>query len=215
MRHDLELVRGVEGDHVARTPAPREERLQTPVGEDALDEVLPQWRVAQASFLFDRQFGIRGAQRAGEQADPVATNGSVRRGAAHALHPAARRVLLEDVAAQVERCELAYPTRREASEPRRTVDATARLAQAGTSVRSLVQLQRRPWDGHPRFDLGTHGNPLDVLGERAGQETVAFVPTVEANLAAEQAGRNAEPHHVVAHAALTCCRNAVGISAER
>jgi len=55
MRHELQLVARVELDNVARLPTAREQSLQPVIGEDALDEILAELRVVQASVFFDRQ----------------------------------------------------------------------------------------------------------------------------------------------------------------
>ena len=57
MRHQQQLLRGVERDHRGDRPTAGEQAAQPVAGEHPLDEVLAQPGVTEAPFLLDRQVG--------------------------------------------------------------------------------------------------------------------------------------------------------------
>src|SRR4249919_3857527 len=101
MRHQNQLVCSMEVHERAQVPAAAEQAAKPPVGEYALDEVLPQPRIRQAPFLFDRKrrkpFDETGREySAAGFFRPTSLAVDL-----DAVHAAAWRILLEHVAAQL------------------------------------------------------------------------------------------------------------------
>ena len=70
VRHQRQLVGGVEADEVTLVPPAGKKRPQPLVGEHPFHEVVAQARIGQTSLLLDRQARQTGHQRFGEEAAP-------------------------------------------------------------------------------------------------------------------------------------------------
>src|SRR5262249_11135387 len=165
-----------------------EEPPPAPVREQALDEVLAQPRVAQAPLVLDREQRQPLHEDARERADA----GPPRRAPhPHALHAAARRVLLEHVAVEVEPRQLVGAPPGEA---RHRLGVVAPAARCEETRRARVALEpdRLARDAETELHLGAHRHPLDPAPERVDEERVALVPAVVAHLAPEEAGADAD-----------------------
>jgi len=198
MRHQLELVGGVEGDDVAQPPGALEQIAQAAVGEHALDEVLAQRRIVQPPLFLDRQPGHGFEQRLGEESAAVAHGRSA--GAVHpyALHPTARRVLLQHVAAEILLLELldAAP---DVGSHRPGVVAAGLVLEHAEVFSVPHQPHGRPRHAHSHLELRADGQPLDEAPELGHQEVITLVASVPAHGLAEQAGRDADADPGLAH----------------
>ena len=184
-------MRRVEPHQPAGGPPAGEEGPQAAVGEDPLHEVLAEAGVRQPPFLLDRQLRQAGGERRGEQPDAGPRRRAVPVVDLHALHAAARRVLLQHVAAQIG-----------AREPGGAAFGEARhgLGQVPSGLRHHEpQAARRPLEAHrvarraePELHLGADRHPLDPLAERVDEEAVPLVPAVEPHGLAQQARRDAD-----------------------
>ena len=117
---------------------------------------------------------------------------------AHAFHPTAWRVLLEDVAAEAHPLERSNPASRPGTHRGGPIPFPGvgrrwfgRLDQPNVAV-YLDEAQTRTRRSEPQFDFRADGDPANETAERIDKEFVLFVPTVVADLFAEQAGGNAD-----------------------
>src|SRR5450631_2785009 len=101
MRQEHELVRRMKADEVADRPPFLEQIAQPAIGDHALDEILTHPRIAEASLLLDRQVREAGEQRLREEADADPPTRLLASVDLDAVHAAAGRVLLQDVAAEI------------------------------------------------------------------------------------------------------------------
>ena len=83
-------------------PPRRKQRAQPPIGEHALDEILPQPRIAQPALFFDGQRRHPRAQGGGVKARPCPLGHAARRVHLDPFHAAAGRVSFQDVTREVE-----------------------------------------------------------------------------------------------------------------
>ena len=171
MRQQLQLVHAVKDDQRTNRPAAAEQRAQPLIGEHALDEVLAQRRIVQAPFLFDRQIRHRADERLGEQPAARAGDPAI---VVHtdALESAAGRILLQDVAGEIRRLQLAHARRRRTSSSARSNPCDSSRpagAPACASDRCAVaardEMDRLTRRAHAHFDLRTHRHPLDEAAE--------------------------------------------------
>jgi len=160
VRHHLELVRGVETHQLADVEAAGEQRAQPPVREDALDPALAQPRIVEASLFFDRQRRRPVEQRLREDPAAVLLRHALLVAHRDALEAAARRALLQHVAAQIQPLELVHAAACEALHPLRVIGAAARGDEA---QRTGVALEADGLARHAESDLQlrTYGHPLD------------------------------------------------------
>jgi hypothetical protein len=177
-------------------PATREEGAQPSVGEDALDEVLPQDGVLQPPFLLDREVRVGALERLGEQPAPLSPGHALLAAYLDAFHAAARRVLLQDVATELFPGQRARPPRRPGLHRPGPV-ATTLGPQHADVVAALREVDGLPWDAHAELDLRAHRHPFHVVREQVREEAVALVPTVPAHLLTEQAGGDADAQRCV------------------
>jgi len=134
-----QLVGGVEGDEVAPAHPAGDRRLPAVVREQPLDEALPERRILEPPLLLHRQERQPREEDGGEGADPVAPGRPAAPGVdADALHPAGRRVLLRDVAVELEGGELPDAALGEAAH-RLGVIRPAPLADEATVCRCFLE----------------------------------------------------------------------------
>ena len=108
VRHERELVRGVERDEVPPAHPARDGRLPAGVREDRLDEALAERGVLEPPLLLDGQERQPRREDRDEQPDAVAPGrAAARRVDGHALEAAGGRALLGHVAGEIELRELA------------------------------------------------------------------------------------------------------------
>ena len=195
MRQQEELLRRVEGREIADPPAARQHGPQAPVREHPREEVRAQGGNLEPPLLLHRQAGDRVHERGGERPAPVARRRGPRPGInvedRNAEQPAARRVLLEDVAVRVERAQLGDPPRREPAHPRRMIGAAVHPPEA-RSVLAAHQADRLARRAHAHLDLGTDRDVADERRQRIGDEGVAPVAAVVAHAVPQQAPRHAD-----------------------
>ena len=200
VRQQHQLVRRVKPHQLSDGPPRREQRAQPAVGEDALDEVLAQPGIAEPAFLFDRQRRHARPQRRGIEPGAGALRHRARRMHLHPLHPAARRVSLQHVPGEVERGQRrdarasvgGHAIRPVGAAPRSDHPHRHRLPGRRRAIGIAHQVHGLARRSHPDLDLRAHRHPLHIPAERLGEEAVALVAAVEADLLAEQAGRDAD-----------------------
>ena len=194
--HEQQLLAGLEIDEVADLPAALEQAREPIVGEDADDEALAQARVVQSAFFLDGQQRQQRHEGVGEQA-AIRGRRHARLGVGlDARHAAARRVLLEDVAAQSQLAKLTGAPLCVLAHRRGVVDAACRGDHADAVARAH-QAQRLARHAEPDVELGTHRHEAEVAAEHVGDVVVMLVPAVEADFLAEQAGRDTDGDLVV------------------
>ena len=193
MRHQDQFVGRVERHERAEIPLAAKQIAKPPVREHPLDEVVPQPGIREAAFLFHRQVGKPCDQPGGEK--PSSRLGrnlvGLRLVDLDPLEAAARRVLLEHVAAQVLGLELGDPAFRV------LVELVGQIGrgldgQQPDAVFDAHQAHRFPRRAHAGLHLGADGHPFDQRAERVGEKRVALVAAVIAHGLAEQAGRDAD-----------------------
>jgi len=200
------LVCRVEGGQPPARHAGGDGALPVRVGEHALDEARAECAVAETPLLLDGQEGQPLHERAREEAG-AAPAGPAAAVHAHALHAAAGRVLLEDVADEIQARELGGARPGEARHRAGQVPAAVRGHQA-RSRRIALEADRLARDAETELHLGADGHPLDEAAERLGEERVALVAAVVAHLVAEEAGADAEAerrHRVGLDVAVATC----------
>ena len=102
MGEQRQLVCGVvERDQFADRPACLEEVTEAAVGENALEKVVAQPRIVEPPFVLNRQVRELFKQCLREQADAATLAGSAAAVDPDPRHAAARRILLQHVAAEV------------------------------------------------------------------------------------------------------------------
>src|SRR5262245_4507597 len=109
----------------------------------------------------------------------------------HALESAARRILLEDVASQVQRGERGHAARGPGAHAVGVIDAGVQRDHADVTA-DLHEPHRLTRNTHADFDVRTDAHPFDERSERLDQGPVALVTAVEPYLVPEQAGRDAD-----------------------
>ena len=190
--HQLELVHGVEGDQPPDAPAPLEERAQPSIGEDALDEVLAQHGVVEPPFLLDGEHRVVPDQRLREEPLALLLGHALLASHLDPLHAAARRVLLEHVAAEVEPGQLASALLRPC--PHRSGPVASALGPEHDDLVAPADqthgLARGP---HAELHLRADRHPLDVGLEDIGEKAIALVSAVPAHLLPEQTAGDADP----------------------
>src|SRR6185436_7122735 len=110
-----------------------------------------------------------------------------------AVQPAAWRVALEDVAAQVHRGERLHAPRGERAHRLGMVGAGVNRDHAEIAA-GLQQAHRLARHAHADLHFGTDADPFDMRRERLEQRRVALVAAVEPHLVAKQARRDADPN---------------------
>ena len=101
MRHERQLVGGMEPDEITDRPAPLEQAAHPLVCEHSLDEVLAQSRIRQPSFLLDRKRRQPPGQGGGEDASAGHHRHAVVPIDLDAFEAAARRLLFEDETGEI------------------------------------------------------------------------------------------------------------------
>jgi oligopeptide/dipeptide ABC transporter ATP-binding protein len=201
-----ELVPGVESGERLPAPAVPELRPPAPHGEHALDEVVPQGRIVEPFFLFDRKKREALHDEAGEEPGPPPAGGALCVEDLDPPNPAARRAALEDEAGQVFGREPGDPAPRPPEHRPGEVDPVLpcheprRIPRAG-------EPERLPGHGHPAFDLRAYRDELDVRPEGVPEERVEFVAPVVADALAEEAGADPDPDLIRAVGALRDSRH--------
>jgi len=190
VRAEQALVCRVEGGQPPARHAGGDGALPARVGEHALDEAGAQGAVAETPLLLDRQERQPLHERAREEAG-AAPAGPAAAVHAHALHAAAGRVLLEDVADEIQAREPRGARLGEARHRAGQVPAAVRGHQA-RSRRIALEADRLARDAEAELHLGADGHPLDEAPERLGEEWVVLVLAVPAHRLAEEAGADAE-----------------------
>lgn len=189
MSHERQLVGAVEGDQFLPLPARAEGVGQASVGEDPLDEVLPQRSVVEPTFLLDRQVGEVPRQLGGEQALALGSRRARRAVDPDPFHPARRRRSLEHVAGQLGAGQFGDALTGEADHGVGMVIARFRADQPDV-VSFGAQAKARSWCSETQFDFGAYGHPFDEGSEPLGQEPVPLVAAVEPDLLAQETRRD-------------------------
>ena len=180
----------VEGGQSRARHAGGERALPARMGEHALDEARAQGGVAETPLLLDRQERQPLHERAREETRAAPT-GPAATMHPHALHAAAGRVLLENVADEIQARELRGARAGEARHRAGQVPAALRGHQPrGRGI--ALEADRLARHAEAELHLGADGHPLDEAPERLGEERVALVAAVVAHGLAEEAGADAE-----------------------
>ena len=138
------------------------------------------------------RLGNRSSSAAANRPRPVRSRHAARAVHLDPLHPAARRILLQHVAAQVLVGELLDAAARPARHRRRCDRSRVRVVIMRTASVVAHEPQRLARRAHADLDLRAHPDPLHERSERIGEEAIALVAAVEAHLVAEQACGDAD-----------------------
>ena len=192
MGHQRQLLLAVEGDEIPDRPLRSEEPPEPFVGKDALDEVVAQLRIREATLLLDGKVQESFDERCGEQAPSRWLGRACLTVHEHTVHAARRRVLLQDVAAQVLVAQFVHTPLGVALHRGGVIGVAGGRPETDLSSALLEPdgLARRR---HPHLDLRTDRHPLNVMTEDVREPGVAFVTSVETDRRAEQARRHADP----------------------
>ena len=191
VRAELGLVCRVEGGEPGARHAGGERGLPARVGEHARDEARAQGGVAQASLLLDGEERQARHDRAREEARAAPPRPPAVAVHPHALQAAAGRVLLEDVADEIQAREFRGARPGEARHRAGQIPAAVRGHQPrGRGI--PLEADRFARDAEADLHLRADGHPLDEAPERRGEERVALVAAVVAHRLAEKAGADAE-----------------------
>ena len=191
VRAELGRVCRVEGGEPGARHAGGERGLPARVGEHARDEARAQGGVAQASLLLDGKERQARHDRAREEARAAPPRPPAVAVHPHALQAAAGRVLLEDVAGEIQARELLSARPGEARHRAGQIPAAVRGHQPrGRGI--PLEADRFARDAEADLHLRADGHPLDEAPERRGEERVALVAAVVAHRLAEKAGADAE-----------------------
>jgi len=185
------LVCRVEGGQPPARHAGGDGALPARVGEYALDEARAQGGVVETPLVLDGQQRQPLHERAREEAGATAQGPAALAVHPDPLHAAAGRVLLEDVADEIQARELRGARPGEARHRAGQVPAAVRAHQPrGRGV--PLEADRFARDAEADLHLRADGHPLDEAPERRGEERVALVAAVVAHRLAEKAGADAE-----------------------
>jgi low affinity Fe/Cu permease len=211
----------MEGHEIGGRPSGPEQAPQPLEGEDPFDEILPQPRIGEAAFFLDGQRRHPGNQRGREQS-PAGAFGHPATGIdLHTLHPTARRVLLENIAAQVlgaegvgapigVACELLGDVGAALHQDQRDASRIDRLAPAARRRVGRHEAHRFPRRAEAGLHLRAHRHPFDVRTEHLDEERITLVPCVVADRFPEQTCRDADPGPVVVHPLILLSRRQGG-----
>ena len=191
VRAEQGLVCRVEGGQPPARHAGGDGALPARVGEYALDEARAQGGVVETPLVLDGEQRQPLHERAREEAGATAQGPAALAVHPDPLHAAAGRVLLEDVADEIQARELRGARPGEARHRAGQVPAAVRGHQS-RSRRIALEADRLARDAEAELHLGADGHPLDEAPERLGEERVALVAAVVAHLVAEEAGADAE-----------------------
>ena len=186
MGEQQQLVAGMKPHQRAGADRTGRELAQPAIGEDALDEVLAQARIAEPSLFFERQQRLGVGEAGGEQPAPRPFARTRRTVQLDAEEAARRRVLFQHVAVEIEAGHRAQPGSDRPFELTGHVAPRAHREEAhlASVLDEMHRLARRP---ESSLHLGTDRHPLDERSEQVGQKRVAFVPAVVAHFVAEEA----------------------------
>ena len=185
------LVCRVEGGQPPARHAGGDGALPARVGEYALDEARAQGGVVETPLVLDGEQRQPLHERAREEAGATAQGPAALAVHPDPLHAAAGRVLLEDVADEVQARELLGARPDEARHRAGEVSAALR----GHEPRGRGIALEADWltrNAETQLYLRADGHPLDEAPERLCEERVALVAAVVAHRLAEEAGADAE-----------------------
>src|SRR5574340_641329 len=167
------------------------------------DEILPEERITEPPFFLDGNQGEPLHERAGKEPNPSAARHAMPIVEADPLDAAARRVLLEDIAGQVQSLQIRKAAGRHRLDRLGLIPSGLDRQQPGMPG---VADQSHGFTGsaESRFDLRTDRNPFDVAAQQVGEKTIPFVAPVEADFITEQTTADSQQKGGRRHLA-TCC----------
>jgi len=178
------VERGMEGHEPGVTPSPTKEMAEPAIGEDTFDEVLPEMRIVEPPLLLHRHVWKGAGQNRREEPHALSPRHPLLTVDLDTRHPAARRILLQHVATEIEPSQCAHAL------PSMTFHALGMIVPGSDlshphAVALTDEPQGRSRGPHARLDLGADRHPLDEFSQSIRQEAVAFVASVEADLVSE------------------------------
>ena len=189
---DEEFLRGMEFDRGAAAVVAGEDGLEAMIGEHAGDEVLADADIVKAAFILDREQGVLFHDGVTVQSNALVVGGMARFFKDfHALNAATGRFGLEDVAREVMVGQLFGAVVAVAHHAFGPVFAGLSSGHAGV-FGIADQPDGFAGDAHAEFDLGADRDEVKVVAEQVGDEAVAFVSAVVADILAQEAGADAD-----------------------
>src|SRR4029077_17941873 len=179
------------------------EFLPAAVTEDPFDKILPERRIAEPSFFFDRNQRKLLDKGPRKQSDSVPAGPPMLIVDTNSLDTATRRTLLKDVPGQIQllefpdtipghhlqcACVICYTLDRHESGILRIADQSHRLARGA----------------QPSLNLGTDGDPLHIATQHLRQKSVSFMSPVESDFFAEETTADANTERQGRHL-VPCC----------
>ncbi len=181
---------GVKIHQPARREAPTDQLLPAVVDEHPFDEALAQHRVPQTTLLLHRQERLLRHEGPGIYSDPPWSRQAFAAVDLHALHAAARRCALEQVAADARE----RPSHLGSVEGQLFRDVKAGIAYADRPrvIRVADQSDRMPRGSETDGHLGTDREEFEIPSQRAIDVRVVLVPAVVAHPRPQQATADAD-----------------------